>query len=112
MDPVDTFYADVPNPLATQAAAQIYGQSILAFHAASGPTFFADTVYDNRRLYIQSELDQALSPIVQEDFRESTGARWDVRKLYTSHSPFLSIPTGLSQLIQDAIRKFEITFVR
>lgn len=106
IDPKKTFYADVPEPLATTASNQIYGQSIVSFNSASGPVYYADKAYDGHRVYIHTEQDQALPPFAQDLFVANSGTQWDVRKLNTSHSPFLSDPETLSRLVQDILVGF------
>ena len=106
IDPKNTFYADVPEPLATEASNQIYGQSITSFNSASGPVHYADAVYDGRRVYIHTNNDQALPPFAQDLFVTNSGTTWDIRKLNSGHSPFLSEPAALATLIQDLIKGF------
>lgn len=106
IDPKKTFYADVPEPLATEAANQIYGHSIVSFNSASGPVYYADEAYDGHRVYIHTEQDQALPPFAQDLFVANSGTQWDVRKLNTSHTPFLSQPTALAKLVQDIVVGF------
>ncbi len=106
IDPKKTFYADVPEPLASEAANQIYGQSIVSFNSPSGPVYYADAAYDGHRVYIHTEQDQALPPFAQDLFVANSGTQWDVRKLDSSHSPFLSEPAALAQLVQDIVGGF------
>ena len=107
IDPKNVFYADVPDPLATVASNQVYGQSLVSFNTASGPVYYTDKAYDGRRVYFHTELDQALPPFAQELFVANNGVPWDVKKLRTSHSPFLSEPTTLATLIDQVVRGFE-----
>ena len=106
IDPKQTFYADVPEPLSTEATNQVYGQSIASMNSASGPVYYADEAYNGRRVYIHTEQDQALPPFAQDLFVANSGAKWDVRKLNTSHSPFLSEPALLANLVQDIVGGF------
>ena len=110
INPKETFYADVVDPLATQAVSQVYGQSISSFNTPSGPVFYADAVYNKRRVYVHTNLDQALPPFAQDAFVGNSGTTWDIRKLNTSHSPFLSEPAMLSKLVQSIITAFEGTY--
>lgn len=106
IDPKKTFYADVNEPLASEAASQIYGQSIVSFNSPSGPVYYADPAYNNHRVYIHTEEDQALPPFAQDLFVSNSKVQWDVRKLNSSHSPFLSEPDALAQLVQDIVDGF------
>ncbi|KAL8925533.1 MAG: hypothetical protein Q9208_003424 [Pyrenodesmia sp. 3 TL-2023] len=110
IDPKQTFYADVKEPLATQAAKQIYGQSIDSFNSASGPVYYGIDEYKDRRVYIHTNDDQALPPFAQDLFVANSGAQWDVRKIDTGHSPFLSDPAQLASLVLGATRGFMATY--
>ena len=107
INPKQTFYGDVAEPLASVAASQVYGHSMISLNTPSGPVFYADAVYNDRRVYLHTTLDEPLPPIAQDAFVASTGVAWDVRKLNTSHSPFLSEPALLATLVQSIITEFE-----
>ncbi len=110
VDPKQTFHADVKDPLATQAAAQIYPQSTDSFNSAPGPVYYGIEAYKNRRVYIHTSEDQALPPFAQDLFVANSGAEWDVRRMKTSHSPFLSEPAGLASLVVGMVRGFMGTY--
>ena len=97
----------MPEPLATEATSQVYGQSIVSFNSASGPVFYADPAYDGHRIYIHTELDQALPPFAQDLFVANSGTTWDVKKLQSSHSPFLSEPAEVVTIIQAMLKGSE-----
>ena len=107
IDPKKTFYADVPEPLGTEATNQIYPQSIASFNSEPGPVYYADSAYDGHRVYIHTNLDQALPPFAQDLFVSNSGTTWDVQKLETSHSPFLSEPAQLANMVQGIVNGFE-----
>lgn len=107
IDPKQVFYADVPDPLATVASNQIYAQSLVSFNTESGPVYYGDEGYNDRRVYIHTQLDQALPPFAQDLFVADSGVSWDVKKLHSSHSPFLSEPTTLATLVQHVVKEFE-----
>ena len=60
---------------------------------------YTEPAYDGRRVYIRTENDQALPAFVQDLFIEGSGVKWDVVKLDTSHSPFLSTPADLTKTL-------------
>ncbi|KAI4191824.1 MAG: hypothetical protein LQ348_003400 [Seirophora lacunosa] len=110
IDPKQTFYADVEEPLATRAAEQISGQSIDSFNSVSGPVFYGIAEYKDRRVYIHTSDDQALPPFAQEMFVANSGVEWDVRKIEGSHSPFLSEPASLASLVGGIVGGFVGTY--
>lgn len=110
IDPKNTFYADVPEPLASEAANQIYGQSLLSFNTPSGPVYYQDAAYNGRRVYLHTNEDQALPPFAQDLFVNGSGTIWKIVKLNTGHSPFLSIPDQLADIVEGEIQQFASSF--
>ncbi|KAL8827043.1 MAG: hypothetical protein Q9191_003427 [Dirinaria sp. TL-2023a] len=110
IDPKNTFYADVPEPLASEASNQIYGQSLVSFNSPSSKTHYGDSFYNNRRVYLHTNLDQALPPFAQDAFVANSGVAWNVQKLDTSHSPFLSEPAQLAAIVQTNTQAFMASY--
>lgn len=110
IDPRQTFYADVKEPLASETSKQIHGQSIVSFNTASGPVYYGVDDYNSRRVYIRTNDDQALPPFVQDLFVTNSGAKWDVRKIDTSHDPFLSQPAQLASMVVAITKGFVATY--
>ncbi|KAL8688713.1 MAG: hypothetical protein Q9218_005447 [Villophora microphyllina] len=111
IDPKTTFYADVPEPLASKAADQfIRPQSLLSFNTPSGPVYYGIDAYNNRRTYLHTNEDQALPPFAQDAFVAGSGAEWEVQKLDTSHSPFLSEPKQLAAIVRAKVMAFVATY--
>ena len=110
IDPKSTFYADVPEPLASEASNQIYGQSLVSFNSPSGPVYYGASVYDNRRVYLHTNQDQALPPFAQDAFVAGSGVTWNITKLDTSHSPFLSQPAKLAAVVMNAAQAFQASY--
>lgn len=100
----------MPEPLASEASNQIYGQSLLSFNSPAGPVHYQDTFYNGRRVYLHTNQDQALPPFAQELFVDGSGIAWKVLKLDTSHSPFLSIPEKLAGIVVEEIHEFAASF--
>lgn len=105
-DPISTFFHDVPNEDAIEARKKIFGQSLLSFHAQSGSVFYQSKDYDGRRMYILTEDDQALPTFVMDTGVQKSGVSWDVQRVKTSHSPFLSQPEMLAGTVKKAILKW------
>ncbi|KAL8936961.1 MAG: hypothetical protein Q9211_003933 [Gyalolechia sp. 1 TL-2023] len=110
LDPKQTFYSDVPEPLATEASAKVLDHPLAIFHAPSGPVFYGTESFDNRRAYIHTTKDEALPPFVQDFFIVNSKVEWDVRKIDTSHSPFLSEPTLIAEMVVDMVKGFIATY--
>ncbi|CAF9938584.1 MAG: hypothetical protein HETSPECPRED_001123 [Heterodermia speciosa] len=95
INPKDTFYADVVEPLAT---------------TATDLTYYGVAAYDNRRVYLHTNQDQALPPFAQDAFVAGIGVKWNVIKLDTSHSLFYSEPQPLAALLIATTKGFLATY--
>ena len=82
----------------------------MSFNSPAGIVHYQDTVYDGRRVYLHTEQDQALPPFAQDLFVSGSGVAWNVIQLNTSHSPFLSIPDKLADIVQEEIQAFAASF--
>ena len=116
-DPIPTFYADVPEPLASVAADYLQPHSLLSFNTALKSVHWGDEAYDapttgagrrvnegvGRRVYLRASKDQAMPPSAQDKFVEDSGVEWKVIELGTSHSPMLSQPERLAGVIGECV---------
>lgn len=99
-DPKEVFYADVPDPLASEAIAHLRPESMSALTSPSPPPAWPDSVHNGRRAYIRTLEDKTIPSIAQEMMIKYSGVEWVVKVLNTSHSPFLSQP---KQLFNDLV---------
>ena len=109
-DPKKIFYADVSDTLGTEAANQIYPQSLLSFNSPSGPVCYQDPAYNGRRVYMHTKEDQALPPLAQDMFVKDSGVMWKILKLDTGHSPFLSEPVHVAGIVDENTKDFLASF--
>ncbi|QQA43479.1 alpha/beta fold hydrolase [Pelagovum pacificum] len=89
------FYADVPAPLAKDAAARLCPEPVVPQLTPLPATTRAEAL---PRRYIVCRQDNAIPP----DFQREMSADWPrahVTELDTSHSPFLSAPDRLAALL-------------
>lgn len=105
-NPKHVLYNDVPEPLATEIANQIGGQSLKSLCTASGKVYYGNTAYDGRRAYIHISKNQGFPPFAQDAFVAANGVAWDVKRLQTGHSPFLSRPEELAALVSRLADEF------
>lgn len=68
--------------------------------------YYGEKYYDSRRVYLHTLNDQALPPFAQDAFVADSGVEWKVQKLDTSHSPFLSEPAQLAEVIKINLNSF------
>jgi pimeloyl-ACP methyl ester carboxylesterase len=96
MTPVNVFYGDVDPVTARHAVLQLG-----YFSYAAGCQELTEVAWKTiPSTYIICEADNALPPSVQELFAQRAEK---VQRLNTSHSPFLSQPAALAQLIRDEL---------
>ena len=110
IDPKTTFFADVVQPLAQKAVDEVRPHSLLSSDSASGQTYYGITAYDNRRTYLHTNQDKALPPAAQDAFVAGSGVKWNVEKLDTSHSPFLSESKQLAAILAANAKTFMATY--
>lgn len=82
----------------------------MSFNSPSGPVYYADAAYNGRRVYLHTNQDHALPPFAQDMFVGDSGATWNVLKLDTGHSPFLSEPALLAGIIDENVKNFVASF--
>jgi len=65
-DPIAVFYADVPQPLASETAAHLLPHSEHALQSPSPPPGWVDSVYNGCRAYLRTAQDVAI-PVYAQD---------------------------------------------
>jgi hypothetical protein len=90
LTPKTVFYNDVSDVVAKVAISQILPHAEPALSSPSGPPAWADDVYNQKRAYIQTTLDNCIPFVAQDAMVTYSGVTWDILKLTSSHSPFLS----------------------
>ncbi|KAI4179299.1 MAG: hypothetical protein L6R41_007921 [Letrouitia leprolyta] len=110
LSPIQTFYPDVPEDLARKASLDVLDHSLGIFHVPSGPVYYGTKHYDRRKVYIHTSKDETLPPFAQDLYTEKSGVEWDVKRIETGHSPFLSQPERLSEMVVDVVRGFVDTY--
>jgi pimeloyl-ACP methyl ester carboxylesterase len=97
-DPITTFYNDFAPDLAAEAARQLVPQTVRSWsegvRTAGWRTIPAT--------YVLCEKDQALPPAMQEKFALRAGSLY---RLDSGHSPFLSMPDELADVLDQALTK-------
>ncbi|PVH95968.1 alpha/beta-hydrolase [Periconia macrospinosa] len=97
--PIEVFYADVPTPLAEQAVAAILPMSSRSISDAST---FTPWTQGFTMGYIFAEDDQAIPLAVQQGMAAQFPEGSWTASLKSSHSPFLSMPERLGQVLEEA----------
>jgi pimeloyl-ACP methyl ester carboxylesterase len=92
----DLFYADLTAAEATAAAARLTAQSVGAYHGGVTATAWRERPIT----YVITEQDAIVPPQVQEAMAARAGA--STVRMATSHSPFLSQPATVADIIESA----------
>jgi hypothetical protein len=96
IDPLDIFYGDVDPVIAARAVSQLGYQAF-----ASQTQTLTEVAWKTiPSTYILCEADNAIPPFLQEQFSQRAEK---VRRINTCHSPFLSQPAMLAQLLRDEL---------
>jgi hypothetical protein len=98
-NPKNVFYNDVDEKTAQWAISLILEHAEPALSSPSGPPAWPDSVYDDKRAYIQAELDNTIPFVAQDAMVTYSGVKWDVIKLKSGHSPFLSHTKEVSDFV-------------
>lgn len=105
--PIDLFYHDVEPEKAAEAVRE------LRLHAASSlsgsvgpPTAWQDNAFDGRRGYVCALQDRAFPYSVQRTVIEATGVDFTVKELDCGHSPSLSHPQQLADVVVEMASTF------
>lgn len=106
IDPVDTFYHDLPKERAEHYASSLQRHSLNASRSPAGPAGYADSAYNGRRAYIVTEDDHALPTFLQTMMVEKSGVEWEIKRMNSSHSPFLSHTDEVADYIVDLSKRY------
>lgn len=106
-NPTEVFYHDVPSGKASAAVDNLKIHSQAALSSPSPPSAWGSEVYNNRRGYIRATDDRTILPIAQEMMVKFSGVEWNIREINTGHSPFLTRPQELADIVFDMIATFD-----
>lgn len=109
LDQANTFYGDVDAKLVNETIPTLKGHSLKALTAPDGIPVsigWAEKAYDGRRAYIRCTQDNALAFEVQSMFIERSGVTWITKTMETSHSPFMSRPKELVEIVSEIVKEF------
>ncbi|ORX92933.1 Alpha/beta hydrolase fold-1 [Clohesyomyces aquaticus] len=105
-NPKEVFYNGVDEKLAEKAIADLLPQAEPALSSPSGPPAWPDAVYNGKRAYIQAEQDHSIPFVAQDAMVTYSGVEWDVKKLNSSHSPFMCHTKEVAEFIVEKARAY------
>ncbi|WP_030457193.1 alpha/beta hydrolase [Herbidospora cretacea] len=96
-DPRNALYGDLPEAEAEQAVSELADQTVLSFAEKVDAAAWRDIP----STYIVTEEDKAIPVALQE---QMAAQATEIRRISSSHSPFLSQPRRLAALIDEIVR--------
>lgn len=73
--------------------------SLSAFDTPAPAAAWTEPEYAGKLVFVRCTLDQALPPNLQNMFMDKSGAQWKVKDIEAGHSPFVSKPKELAQML-------------
>jgi len=80
--------------------------SMRVFDSSAPPPAWADEDFAGKIAFIRCTADQALPLFLQNMFMENSGVKWNVREIESSHSPFISQPQKVVELLSELASQF------
>lgn len=111
MDTIDrqqTFYNDCEEEVANSMDTILRIQSVRSLMDKVEVAGWKDEAYNGRRAYIRCLQDNAISIEVQDALIQASGVEWTLKTLNASHSPFLSMPKDLAQVVSEIHEQFSV----
>lgn len=92
---------------ARKAIAALKDQAEPSLSSPSGPPAWPDAVYNGKRAYIQTADDHTIPFVAQDAMVTFSGVEWDVKKLQSGHSPFLSHTREVADYVIDRTKAYD-----
>lgn len=93
-------------PLTTIAIAALGQHAEASLSSPSPPPAWPDSVFNGKRAYIQTERDATIPFVAQDAMVTYSGVTWDILKLNTGHSPFLSKTVETAEYVRDKAKAY------
>lgn len=87
-------------------AKELLPHSMRVFDSSAPPPAWADEEFANKLAFIRCTADRALPSFLQDMFVQNSGVSWNVRDIDSSHSPTISRPEELVELLSEMVAKF------
>lgn len=106
MNPSDVFYHDLNSNTALTMIQSLEPQALHSFDTPAPPAAWQEPEFDGRLAYVRTTKDKAVPAFVQDTMMEKSQAKWLVKDIEASHSPFLSRPKELTGLVLECVNDF------
>lgn len=102
----DIFFNDVDPEVAAAVSKTLSGCSLKAAGEFPSSVGYKEKGFDGRRAYIRLSKDHALVPDDQVRAISESGVDFLTKILDSSHSPFISMPAELANMVEDIVNEF------
>ena len=103
----DAFYNDLDNEQAAQLVKSLLPHSMRVFDSSAPPPAWAEEDYAGKIASMRCSADQALPLFLQDMFIGNSGVEWDVKAIESSHSPFVSHPQNVVNVLNEMVSQLE-----
>ncbi|EPE30397.1 alpha/beta-Hydrolase [Glarea lozoyensis ATCC 20868] len=108
-NPADIFYHDLDEQSAASMVRSLQPQAMGPFASDSPPTAWEEPEFEGKLAYVRATQDRAVPLFVQDMMMEKSQVKWLVKDIETSHSPFLSRPKELTNLLLECVDHFLVS---
>ena len=104
---IETLYADVEPDVAKKLESSLLPHALKAFESPASSPAWKEPNFAGKIAFLRCTQDQALPTFVQDMFIQRSGVDWIVKDLEASHSPFLSKPKEVVEILKDLLGIFQ-----
>ncbi|KAL6721255.1 hypothetical protein ACLMJK_000357 [Lecanora helva] len=105
-DTQKTLFEDIDPRRATQLAQYLSPHAMEAFESPAPLAAWAESDFSGRLAFLRCTEDQALPTFLQDMFTDKSGAKWKVKDIKSSHSPWASKPDETVEIVLDCAADF------
>lgn len=102
----DVFFNDIDDEQAARLGKSLLPHSMRVFDSGTPAPAWAEDDYAGKIAFIRCTADQALPLFLQNMFMENSGVEWIVREIESSHSPYISQPQKVVEVLNELVTQF------
>jgi hypothetical protein len=101
--PKDIFYSDISSQdVLKDAIDTLQPHSMVSLASPTPAPAWLDDAFNGRRTYLYTLQDGCIPAVAQKMMVQHSGASWEEKSINSGHSPFLSQPDELTNMIVSA----------
>ena len=103
----DAFFNDLDDEQAAPLVKSLLPHSMRVFDSSAPTPAWAEEDYAGKIAFIRCSADQAVPPLAQDKFIENSGVEWNVRAIESAHSPYISQPQNVVNVLSEVVSQFQ-----